>query len=377
MQKIIDKVNSIKKFLNENFFERTEVIDGLFVALAAKENLLMIGPPGAAKSQISRMLFKKCLDGVNYFEKAFTKTTKPEEVVGPMSLKGLEAERYYHVTKGYLPECHVGLLDEIFKCNSSVLHLMLPLANTGERLFQQEGAEIKTPLFSLIGTSNEYPEEEEGLEAFYNRFILRYEVNYINEAGNFVNMLDLKPVNGTNIPKISLAELQTIQLAVCQQVSLSLDTKENIVKIWQQLIADGLRPSDRQFRDSIKLIKANALLTGGRLYTEPGDLDILRHSLWEKPEDRQQIASVIRKFTVDDVQSKIERLLNDAKDVYDKAMADATTEAGTESNKKMKYIKKKLQELSEQNPSKKELLEKGIKTISEYNNDILKTCLGI
>ena len=190
-------------------------------------------------------------------------------------------------------------------------------------------------------------------------------------------MLDLKPVNGTNIPKISLAELQTIQLAVCQQVSLSLDTKENIVKIWQQLIADGLRPSDRQFRDSIKLIKANALLTGGRLYTEPGDLDILRHSLWEKPEDRQQIASVIRKFTVDDVQSKIERLLNDAKDVYDKAMADATTEAGTESNKKMKYIKKKLQELSEQNPSKKELLEKGIKTISEYNNDILKTCLGI
>lgn len=376
MQKIIEKINEVKNYLNDNFFERSEMIDGLFVALAAKENLLMVGPPGAAKSQISRMLFKNCLDGVNYFEKAFTKTTKPEEVVGPMSLKGLEAERYYHVTKGYLPECHVGLLDEIFKSNSSVLHLMLPLANSGERLFQQEGADVKTPLFSLIGTSNEYPEEDEGLEAFYDRFILRYEVTYISEVGNFINMLDAKS-SGATAPKITLTELQSLQLAVCQQVSLSLDTKENMVKIWQQLIADGLRPSDRQYKDSIKLIKANALLTGGRLYTEPSDLDILRHSLWEKPEERQQIAATIRKFTVDSVQSKIERLLNDAKDVYQQAILNATTEAGTEANKKLKYISKKLQEISDQNPSKKELLENGIQSISKYNNEVLKICLGI
>jgi len=131
MQNIVEKINKIKGFLSQNFFEREEIIHGLFVSLVSKENMLMVGPPGAAKSQIARLLFKNCLDGVNYFEKAFTKTTKPEEVVGPMSLKGLEQERYYHVTNGYLPEAHVGLLDEIFKSNSSVLHLMLPLANSG------------------------------------------------------------------------------------------------------------------------------------------------------------------------------------------------------------------------------------------------------
>jgi MoxR-like ATPase len=377
MQKIINNINEIKKYLNSNFFERTEVINGLFVALVARENLLMIGPPGAAKSQIGRMLLKNCLSEVNYFEKSFTKTTKPEEVVGPMSLKGLEQERYYHVTKGYLPECHVGLLDEIFKSNNSVLHLMLPLANSGERLFQQEGTEIKTPLFSLFGTSNEYVEENEGLEAFYNRFILRYEVDYIREAGNFVNMLDLKPTLSENVPQITLEELQILQNAACREVVVSEETKENIVKIWQQLIADGLRPSDRQYRDSIKLIKANALLTGSRLHTEPSDLDILRHSLWENPEERQLIASIIRKFTVDTVQSKVESLVNDAKEIYDTAISAATTEAGTEANKKMKYISKKLKEILEQNPSKKELLDSSVQTVTDYNKAVLKTCLGI
>jgi len=243
-------------------------------------------------------------------------------------------------------------------------------------MFQQEGSEIATPLFSLIGTSNEFIEEDEGLEAFYNRFILRYEVGYLQEAGNFAAMLDLNPIDPAQVPKLGFDELKQLQNTCCQNVTFTELTKENLVKIWHQLIEDGLRPSDRQFRDSTKLVKAMAVLDG-RKATEPSDLDILRHSLWEDPEERQQIASIVRKFCTDSVKGKCDSLMTQAKEIYNNAMREQDPDGGIEATKKFKQIGKRLRELKDQNPSKSQMLEEGLAKVQSLNSEVQNICLGV
>ena len=80
-----------------------------------------------------------------------------------MSLHELEKGVYKRNTTSKLPEAHFAFLDEIFKGNSAILNSLLTLIN--ERLFYNGETPIKVPLMSIIGSSNEYPEEGEGLEA--------------------------------------------------------------------------------------------------------------------------------------------------------------------------------------------------------------------
>jgi MoxR-like ATPase len=120
-----------------------------------------------------------------------------------------------------------------------------------------------------------------------------------------------------------------------------------------------------------------ALLTEGRAATEPSDLDILRHSLWEKPDERQAVGAIVRKFCVDTTTQKYERLLKDAKEVYEQAIAQKTTEAGTEANKKLKATIQQLKDLADKSPSKKTQIESGLAQVASYNQEVLSVCLGI
>ena len=86
-----------------------------------------------------------------------------------------------------MPEANFVFLDEIFKANSAILNSLLTLIN--ERLFYNNGSPVQVPLMSVIGASNEYPEEEEGLEALFDRFLLRFEIDPIADETNFVSML--------------------------------------------------------------------------------------------------------------------------------------------------------------------------------------------
>src|SRR5512146_3204415 len=143
-----EKLKNIREELKQTFLERSDLIDGALAALLSSHHLLIIGPPGTAKSMLADELCRRIEGGV-YFQWLLTKFTTPEEIFGAVSLKALDADEYRRVTTGTLPEAHIAFLDEVFKANSSILNAILTLVN--ERLFHN-GKEIsRVPFLTLFG----------------------------------------------------------------------------------------------------------------------------------------------------------------------------------------------------------------------------------
>ena len=72
--------------LQAGLLERETEVRLMLLAALCGEHLLLLGPPGTAKSELSRRLAK--LTGGKYFERLLTRFSVPEELFGPLSLKG-------------------------------------------------------------------------------------------------------------------------------------------------------------------------------------------------------------------------------------------------------------------------------------------------
>src|SRR5258707_14384732 len=181
-----EKLKKIREELRQTFLERGDLIDGALAALLSSHHVLIVGPPGTAKSMLADEICRR-IEGANYFQWLLTKFSTPEEIFGAVSLSGLEHDDYRRVTLHKLPEAHIAFLDEIFKSNSSILNALLTIIN--ERLFHNGRERVRVPLITMFGASNELPDEEE-LTALYDRFMLRFTVDYISEEFRFLKMLE-------------------------------------------------------------------------------------------------------------------------------------------------------------------------------------------
>lgn len=150
------KLRAIGNELNNMFFERDEVINNAMRALAIGQSMLLLGPPGTGKSNLTEELCSR-IEGGTFFQWLLNRTSDPSEILGPYSIKAMEQDRFLRVTNGKLPEAHIVFLDEIFKCNEPTLNIMLPLIN--EKKFYNDGVAVPVPLISMFAASNELPED--------------------------------------------------------------------------------------------------------------------------------------------------------------------------------------------------------------------------
>lgn len=282
----------VESYLRSRFRERDEVIRGALMALVAREHMLVIGPPGTAKSAVVLEL-ARCL-GLRSFWCLVSRFTVPEDLFGPVSLKGLEEDCYRRVTAGRLPEAEVAFVDEVFKASPAILNALLAVMN--ERVFHNGGRPESVPLFSLFGASNELPqgEDEAALQAFSARFLLRYRVSPLGERGSFDAMLAQDPdADGVARPLASREELVAAQDAA-RRVRVSPEVAEAVWVLRTELATQGVEISDRQWHRSVKLLRAHAFLDGRDEVVIQEDFPaVYPHVCWSVPEQQRVVARTV------------------------------------------------------------------------------------
>jgi MoxR-like ATPase len=181
------RINRFRQSLGRFFVAKQELIDLMVVAALAQEPLLLVGPPGTAKSDLV-LKFKDAL-GVteeDYFEYMLTRFTEPSEIIGPIDINLLREGRYVRREQGKLPTARVAFLDEIFKSNSAILNILLTIIN--ERKFYQDGMPLPVRLCVLFAATNEVPEQGE-LAALKDRFVLKIESRSVQDE-HFTELID-------------------------------------------------------------------------------------------------------------------------------------------------------------------------------------------
>ncbi|MFE2106306.1 AAA family ATPase [Kitasatospora sp. NPDC059463] len=157
--------------------DRETVAEAVALCAVAGEHLLVVGPPGTAKSQAVRRVAGQF--GGRYFEYLLGRFTEPNELFGPVDLRSLREGRVEFETAGMLPEAEIAFLDEVFLGSTAVLNTLLGLLN--ERVFRRGGTVLASPLRVCVGAANHLPEDP-ALAAFADRFLARVFVEPVVDA---------------------------------------------------------------------------------------------------------------------------------------------------------------------------------------------------
>jgi MoxR-like ATPase len=281
-----ERLARLRDLLCEGLVEREVAVRVALLAALAGEHVLLVGPPGTAKSEVARRL-RLAFRGASWFERLLTRFTVPEELFGPLSITALERDVYRRQTEGYLPTASVAFLDEVFKGNSAILNALLTLLN--EREFDNGTAREKTPLVCVVAATNELPEESDGVEALYDRFLLRCHVGPVSEGQAFARMVGA-PATPPAIP--AALQLTPEDLAEVRAGAARVRLGDGIVHLLgglrRHLCERGIAVSDRRWKKIAQLLRVSAW-TDGRDKVSIWDCALLQHCTWERPEQREEV----------------------------------------------------------------------------------------
>lgn len=364
------KLQAIEKSLNNIFVEREKEIHGLTLAVLSNNNVLYLGPPGTAKSDMAEMWTQHIKDA-NFFSWLLSEMTKDTEVVGAPDINTLVEEgKEVRNTQGKLPEAHIAVLDEIWKSSSALANHLLKVLN--EREFDNGDGTKEIPLLSVVGLSNELPDEESNLEAALDRFVLKYDVKPVREAANVIRMMKThlkrvrEGVEGFDLPEITLDELHDVREAV-NQVNVGNDIMTTLYKIQEELYSESIYPSARTINACLQIMQAEAYYHGRDTVVDE-DMAVLVDCLWEHPDEYKPVYTTVM-GNISPEEPKILELFQDCEEIYE-GIASETDEAkqvevALEVVNKLKEAKRKMQK------HRKSLKEKG-KNTSEADKLISK-----
>ena len=304
------KLQALLADMNKGLVDRDQALKAALLTVLTGENLLLLGPPGTAKSLVSRRIAQHLGDNdgtateagpSRHFEYLLTKFSTPEEIFGQLSISELKADRFHRNTAGYLPGTSLAFLDEIFKASSSILNALLTILN--ERIFHNGNQVERVALRSLIAASNEVPTHQEELAALYDRFLMRIFVAPVQEE--HLHLL-FNPVGEDHQVNVTLTQddLHAVDAAT-RQVTIPDTVGIAIREIWaahKEAFKEDRREylSDRRLVKLLKLLRVSAV-TNERDAVDLSDLLLMQHCIWNHPDNivkaRELVTSTLKKHS--------------------------------------------------------------------------------
>ena len=301
--------------MNRGIYEKNTEISLSLLAALAGESVILLGPPGVAKSMVARQLKTAFRDALS-FEYLMSRFSTPDEIFGPVSIQKLKtSDTYERAVEGYLPTADVVFLDEIWKAGPAIQNTLLTVIN--EKIFRNGNREMHLPLKLLVAASNELPAKGEGLEALWDRFVIRIESRPIKLEKNFRAMLleshaDFSGSTGAlghadfadnadfSDLKITAEEYAEWAEKICK-IGVKEEVLDAISAIRKSLRAvnvdeaaerRNIYVSDRRWKNIVRLLRTSAFMQD-REEVDICDLLPIYHCLWQEPEERDAIRSIV------------------------------------------------------------------------------------
>lgn len=324
---MLERFKQLLGEMNRGIYEKeTEISLSLLAALAG-ESIILLGPPGVAKSLVARQL-KTAFRDAQSFEYLMSRFSTPDEIFGPVSIQKLKtSDTYERAMEGYLPTADVVFLDEIWKAGPAIQNTLLTVIN--EKIFRNGNREMHLPLKLLVAASNELPAKGEGLEALWDRFVIRIESRPIKLEKNFRAMLldshadFLGPTDFTDSTdfsgftgglghadfadnadfsdlKITSEEYAEWAEKICK-IGVKEEVLDAISAIRKSLRAvnvdeaaerRNIYVSDRRWKNIVRLLRTSAFMQD-REEVDICDLLPIYHCLWQEPEERDAIRNIV------------------------------------------------------------------------------------
>ena len=308
---MIERFKLLLQEMNRGIYEKeTEISLSLLAALAG-ESIILLGPPGVAKSMVARQL-KTAFREAQSFEYLMSRFSTPDEIFGPVSIQKLKtSDTYERAVEGYLPTADVVFLDEIWKAGPAIQNTLLTVIN--EKIFRNGNREMHLPLKLLVAASNELPAKGEGLEALWDRFVIRIESRPIKLEKNFRAMLlEVKSEEQRVKKQSSAAEEKANSNAITAEeyaewtecidkIGVKIEVLDAISAIRKSLRAvnvdeaaerRNIYVSDRRWKNIVRLLRTSAFMQD-REEVDICDLLPIYHCLWQEPEERDAIRNIV------------------------------------------------------------------------------------
>jgi MoxR-like ATPase len=292
---ILQRLQLVSQKLEASFLGKSETVRLMLVASVAGELMLLIGPPGTAKSAVIRM-FAKLVDA-KYFEYLLTRFTEPNEIFGPIDITAFRQGQYQRRMDGMLPASDIVFLDEVFKANSAILNSLLSVLN--ERLYTVGSSVVKVPLVSCFGASNEVPNDDD-LMAVFDRFLIRYKSDNL-DSYHFQELLvrglehEVSKITGEFDrlqPFLAAQDLRGLHIFLAERMR---QVPEAFLSQYKGLIfqirAEGVSISDRRAVKMLKLFVASAFLDN-RPAPDPSDFFLLKHT-WNNLDQAEILDGIV------------------------------------------------------------------------------------